>query len=76
VYSAALFAIAHLPNPVLMPVTLIGGLIVCEIYRRTRSLVPLGIVHWMIGVAIALSVPEGLLHRMRVGMGYLLYQLR
>jgi membrane protease YdiL (CAAX protease family) len=76
VYSAALFAIAHVPNPVLMPVTLAGGLIVCEVYRRTRSLVPLGIVHWMIGVAIALSVPEGLLHRMRVGMGYLLYQLR
>lgn len=74
--SAGLFGIAHVPNPVLMPVTLIGGLVLCEIYRRTRNLVPLGIVHWLIGVAIAVSIPETVLHRMRVGLGYLLYQAR
>jgi membrane protease YdiL (CAAX protease family) len=73
VYSAALFAIAHVPNPVLMPVTFAGSLILCEIYRRTRNFVPLGIGHWMIGVAIAVSAPEGLVHRMRVGLGYLMY---
>lgn len=71
VYSAGLFAIAHVPNPVLMPVTLAGSLILCEIYRRTRNFLPLGIVHGMIGVAIAVSAPEALLHRMRVGIGYL-----
>jgi membrane protease YdiL (CAAX protease family) len=74
--SAGLFGIAHVPNPVLMPVTLVGGLILCEIYRRTRNLVPLGMVHWLIGVAIAVSVPETVLHRMRVGLGYLLYRVQ
>jgi membrane protease YdiL (CAAX protease family) len=73
-FSAGLFAIAHLPNPVLTVVTLFGGLIVCEIYRRTRNFLPLGIVHWLIGVAIAVSAPETVLHRMRVGIGYLLYR--
>jgi membrane protease YdiL (CAAX protease family) len=72
--SAGLFGFAHVPNPVLMAVTLVGGLVICEIYRRTRNFAPLGIVHWMIGVAIAVSVPETLLHRMRVGLGYLLYR--
>ncbi|HET9792540.1 MAG TPA: CPBP family intramembrane glutamic endopeptidase [Candidatus Angelobacter sp.] len=71
--TAALFGLAHLPNPVLAPLTFIGGWFLSELYRRYRTLVPLGIAHGLVGLAIALSVPDRLNHHMRVGLGYLHY---
>lgn len=71
--TAGLFGLAHLPNPVLTPVTFIGGWILCELFRRYRSLYPLAIAHGMIGLAIAVSVPDSIHHHMRVGLGYLHY---
>jgi len=67
--TAALFGLAHLPNPVLAPLTFIGGWLLSELYRRYRSLIPLGIAHGLMGLAIALSVPDRLNHHMRVGLG-------
>lgn len=69
--AAALFALVHLPNPVLTPVTFIGGWILSELYRRYRSALPLGIVHGVVGLALAVSIPDHALHHMRVGLGYL-----
>lgn len=69
--AASLFALVHLPNPVLTPVTFIGGWILSELYRRYRTVLPLGIVHGMVGLAIAVSIPDHMLHHMRVGLGYL-----
>ena len=71
--AAALFAVAHLPNPVLVPVTFLGGWVLSEIYRRYRYVLPLGIAHGLVGIAIALSVPDSIQHHMRVGLGYLTY---
>jgi hypothetical protein len=42
-------------------------------FRRYRSIYSLAIVHAMLGVTIALTVPDSLLHHMRVGIGYLRY---
>ncbi len=72
--AATLFAIAHLPSPVLTTATLIGALFFCEMFRRYRSIYPLGIVHGLLGLTISLTVPDSLLHHMRVGIGYLLYR--
>lgn len=71
--TALLFAVAHIPNPVLTPVTLIGGWLTSELYRRYRSVLPLGIGHGLIGLALAVSVPDHLQHHMRVGLSYLQY---
>lgn len=71
--AATLFATVHLPSPVLTTATLIGSLFFCEMFRRYRSIYPLAIVHAMLGVTIALTVPDSLLHHMRVGIGYLRY---
>ena len=71
--TAALFGLAHLPNPVLAPLTFLGGWILSELFRRYRSVVPLGIAHGLVGLAIALSVPDHINHHMRVGLGYLQY---
>lgn len=71
--AAAMFGLAHLPNPVLTPVTFLGGWLLSELYRRYRSVLPLGIAHGFVGLAIALSVPDQIQHHMRVGLGYLTY---
>lgn len=71
--AATLFALIHLPNPVLTPVTFVGGWILSDLYRRYRSVLPLGIVHGMVGLALAVSIPDHAMHHMRVGLGYLHY---
>jgi membrane protease YdiL (CAAX protease family) len=71
--ASTLFAAAHLPSPVLTTATLVGALFFCEMFRRFRSIYPLGVVHAMLGLSIFLITPDSLLHHMRVGIGYLKY---
>jgi membrane protease YdiL (CAAX protease family) len=71
--AATLFAAAHLPSPILTTFTLIGGLFFCEMFRRYRSIYPIGIVHAVLGLTIAVTLPDSLLHNMRVGIGFLQY---
>lgn len=71
--AATLFAVAHLPSPILTTFTLAGGLFFCEMFRRYRSLYLIGIVHAVLGLTIAVTMPDSLLHNMRVGIGYLRY---
>lgn len=73
-FSAAfLFGVAHLPNPVLAPVTFLGGWLLSELFRRHRTVLPLGLGHGLVGIAIAVSVPDHIQHHMRVGLSYLHY---
>jgi membrane protease YdiL (CAAX protease family) len=72
--TAALFASAHFPSPTLTVATFVGALFFCEMFRRYRSVYPLGIVHAALGLALALSIPNGLIHHMRVGIGFLRYK--
>lgn len=71
--AASLFAAAHLPSPLLTTFTLIGGLFFCEMFRRMRSIYPIGVVHALMGLTIAVTMPDSVLHHMRVGIGYLQY---
>ncbi len=71
--AAALFAVAHLPNPLLTVVTVLWGATACLVYLRYRNLYPLMIAHAIFGIAIAITVPGPVDHNMRVGLGYLTY---
>lgn len=71
--SAGLFALAHLPSPLLTALAFLGALFFCEMFRRYRNLYPLGLVHAGLGLTIAASLPNNILHHMRVGLGYLTY---
>lgn len=71
--TATLFAAVHLPSPLLTTFTLIGGLLFCEMFRRFRSIYPIGVVHALMGLTVALTMPDSVLHHMRVGIGYLRY---
>jgi len=72
--AAFLFCAAHLPSTVLTLMSLAGGLLFCEMFRRYRNIFPLGLVHATLGLTIAASFPDSLLHHMRVGLGYLTYR--
>jgi hypothetical protein len=69
--SAGLFAVAHLPSPLLTGLAFCGGALFCAFFRRFRNLYPLGIIHGALGLTIAASFPDRWLHHMRVGIGYL-----
>jgi hypothetical protein len=72
--AALLFAATHVPNPVLTVLSLIGGALFCEMFRRYRNIFPLGLRHAVLELTIAASFSDSLLHHMRVGLGYLLYR--
>ena len=71
--TAFLFAVAHIPSPLLTAMSFFGALFFCEMFRRYRNIFPLGLVHAVIGLTIAASLPDRLLHHMRVGIGFLQY---
>jgi membrane protease YdiL (CAAX protease family) len=72
--AAALFATAHLPNPVLTPITLIWGFAACLLFLRYRNLYPLMMAHAILGITVAMTIPGPVVHNMRVGLGYLTYR--
>jgi membrane protease YdiL (CAAX protease family) len=71
--TAFIFAVAHLPNPILAPVTLLWGLAACLLFLRYRNLYTLAIAHAILGVTLTITVPAAVHHNMRVGLGYLTY---
>lgn len=74
VAAAGIFASAHVPNPILAPVTLIWGMVACFVFLRCRNLYPLMMAHAILGITVAITVPGPAIHNMRVGIGYLTYR--
>lgn len=76
IITSLLFAGAHLPNPVLVPATLLAEFLWTLAYRRYRNLYAISIAHALLAVGLAVAVPEAWHHYMRVGIGYLRFQAR
>jgi len=72
-WAALLFAAVHAPSPLLTALSFLGALLFCELFHRYRALVPIGLAHALLGLTIAATLPDSLLHHMRVGIGYLRY---
>jgi len=68
-----LFSAAHLPSLVLTVASLAWGIAACTHFLRYRNLYALGLVHGILGLCIAISVPDVVTHRMMVRLGYLQY---
>jgi len=73
--TAGIFALAHVPSPILTPLTMLWGVAACLIFLRYRNLYPLAMAHAILGICIALTVPGPVSHNMRVGLGYLQYRV-
>lgn len=71
--AALLFAIAHIPNPVLVPATLVWGAATSLLYLRYRNLYSLALAHGILGMGLAVCIPNSIHHHMRVGLGYVQY---
>lgn len=69
--AAVLFAVVHLPNPVLTALTFGGALLWCAIYDRHPTIVPLAISHALATLALRYAFDAELLGRLRVGAAYL-----
>lgn len=63
--AGAMFAAAHVPNPLLMVVTLIGGTVAAAAYQRHRNLFFLALAHALIGTMLWLVVPDNVSHHLR-----------
>jgi hypothetical protein len=68
--AAAIFAAFHLPNPFLVIVTFIGGLIWCAIYARHPNIVPLALSHAASTVVILTSFNASVTNALRTGWRY------
>ena len=68
--SAFLFSLAHLPNPLLTVLTLFGGYMFTSLFARYRSVYIIGVAHAVLGLSLAMVVPDSVIHHMRVGLGY------
>ena len=69
--AVVLFTLAHIPNPVLLVGTLLASIFFVSVFRRYRNIYPLGVAHGILGLALALSVPDIWIRHMRVGISFL-----
>lgn len=72
---AVMFGAAHIPNPILLVATTLGGFVLAEIFARHRNIWPLALTQAVGGFLIAALSPTALIHNMRVGPGYFFYGL-
>jgi Type II CAAX prenyl endopeptidase Rce1-like len=68
--TGAVFAICHWPNPVLVPLTFIGGTAMAWMFGRVRSVIPLATGQALLGILVALVFPAAWHHGMRIGPAY------
>jgi hypothetical protein len=68
--AGLIFASAHWPNPVLVPITLAGGLAMAWLFRRNRNVLTLAFGQAVVGSLLALAFPAAWIHNLRVGPGY------
>jgi membrane protease YdiL (CAAX protease family) len=69
-FSSVIFAALHWPNPVLVPLTLVGGFAMCWLFARERNILPLTLGQAVLGGLAWWAFPIAWHHSMRVGPGY------
>jgi len=68
--TGLIFAACHWPNPVLVPLTFVGGAVMAWMFGRVRNIIPLVFVQVVLGLLVAWAFPLAWHHHMRVGPGY------
>lgn len=71
--AAGLFALVHLPNPVLTPATAVAGYVWCRLHARAPNLITLALSHALLAALLFAGLPDAWHHHMRIGPGFWLF---
>ena len=74
--AGALFAALHWPNPVLVPLTFIGGVAMAWLFARERNIIPLAVWQGILGTLVWWAFPLAWHHGLRVGPGFYTFHPR
>jgi hypothetical protein len=74
--AGTIFAALHWPNPVLVPLTWIGGTAMSWLFARERNILPLAVGQGILGTLVWWAFPVAWHHAMRVGPGYFHFQVK
>lgn len=69
--AATLFAITHAPNPGLLILTFLGGLLWCSTFRRHPNIFAVAISHAILAVVVVSTMPREITGGLRIGPAYL-----
>jgi len=72
--AGALFAALHWPNPVLVPLTFVGGIAMAWLFATERNILVLTLGQAVLGALVWWAFPIAWHHSMRVGPGYGLFR--
>jgi hypothetical protein len=73
--AGTLFAALHWPNPVLVPLTFVGGVAMAWLFATERNILPLTVGQAILGALVWWAFPIAWHHSMRVGPGYWTFHL-
>jgi membrane protease YdiL (CAAX protease family) len=68
--AGAVFSLLHFPNPILMVLTMFGGVLWAIVYQRVPNLFAPALSHSLASLLLTLSVSPQLGHGLRVGLKY------
>ena len=68
--SGFFFALLHWPNPVLVPVTFVGGALMAWLFWKDRNILTLALWQTALGSLVWWAFPIAWHHSMRVGPGF------
>lgn len=68
--AGAVFGALHWPNPVLVPLTFVGGVAMAWLFAKDRNILPLTLGQAFLGSLVWWAFPMAWHHSMRVGPGY------
>ncbi len=74
--AGAIFAALHWPNPLLIPLTFMGGVAMAWLFAHDRNIIPLAIGQGILGTLVWWAFPVAWHHGMRVGPGFYTFHPR
>jgi hypothetical protein len=76
VMAGFIFGALHWPNPVLVPLTFLGGVAIAWLFATERNILPLTLGQAILGAMVWWAFPLAWHHSMRVGPGYSQFRLK
>jgi len=76
IVAGILFGVLHWPNPVLVPLTLAGGVGMAWLFAEERNILVLALGQAILGALVWWAFPVAWHHSMRVGPGFAEFRLK